>query len=326
MSLLEATDVTVRFASHDTFGRRRVLTAVAGVSLRLEEGERLGVVGESGSGKTTLGRALLALESLAEGSVAFQGGDVHAMRGADLLAFRRRAQMVFQDPMGSLNPRMKIGTALGEVLAVHRVVPKAERSARVLDLLAQVGLTSAYAGRYPHEFSGGQRQRVGLARALALNPALIVADEPVSALDVSVQAQVLNLLKDISEQRRMACILIAHDLAVVNYVCHRVMVMYQGRVVESGACPDVLGQPRHPYTQALRVAVPDPDARMVKAKGEQLDRKAIAGREESSGCAYAPRCPRVCERCWCEIPLLSAVNGAGQAVACHRAEKNDPGV
>ncbi len=325
MSLLEATDVTVRFASHDALGRRRALTAVAGVSLRLEEGERLGVVGESGSGKTTLGRALLALESIEGGAVTFQGRNVHAMKGSALLAFRRRAQMVFQDPMGSLNPRMKIGTALNEVLAVHQVVTRAERSQRVLDLLAQVGLTASYAGRYPHEFSGGQRQRVGLARALALNPAFIVADEPVSALDVSVQAQVLNLLKDISEQRRMACILIAHDLAVVNYVCQKVMVMYQGRVVESGSCPDVLGQPHHPYTQALRAAVPDPDDLAVRVKGAVLDRSA-AGREDSAGCAYAPRCPRVCERCWNEIPVLREANGVGHGVACHRVEKNDPGV
>jgi oligopeptide/dipeptide ABC transporter ATP-binding protein len=232
--------------------------------------------------------------------------------------------MVFQDPMGSLNPRMKIGTALSEVLSVHRVVPKAERSKRVLELLAQVGLTASYAGRYPHEFSGGQRQRVGLARALALNPSLIVADEPVSALDVSVQAQVLNLLKDISEQRRMACILIAHDLAVVNYVCHKVMVMYQGRVVEAGASPDVLGNPHHPYTQALLAAVPDPDDRAVRAKGKVLE-QSVSGREDSAGCAYAPRCPRVCERCWLEIPVLREPNGTGQWVACHRAEKNDPG-
>jgi oligopeptide/dipeptide ABC transporter ATP-binding protein len=324
MSLLEATDVVVRFTSHDALGRRRSLTVVAGVSLCLEEGERLGVVGESGSGKTTLGRALLALEQVAGGTVSFRGEDVHALRGKARLAFRRSAQMVFQDPMGSLNPRMKIGETLSEVLAVHKVVPKAERPNRVMELLAQVGLTPSYAGRYPHEFSGGQRQRVGLARALALNPALVVADEPVSALDVSVQAQVLNLLKDISEQRHMACILIAHDLAVVNYVCQKVMVMYRGRVVESGPSVEVLGHPLHPYTQALRAAVPDPDDQVARTQVSE-PKGMVLEREVEGGCSYASRCSLACELCWREVPVLCEADGKGRRTACHRVERNDPG-
>lgn len=322
MPLLEASDVTVRFVTQDALGRKRTLTAVAGVSLSLGEGERLGIVGESGSGKTTLGKALLALESLAGGSVRFRGGDVHALRGAARQAFRRGAQMVFQDPMGALNPRMKVGATLGEVLAVHRLVPRHARRARVLELLEQVGLNADYADRYPHEFSGGQRQRVGIARALALDPALIVADEPVSALDVSVQAQVLNLIRDLSEARRMACILIAHDLAVVQYVCRRTVVMYGGRVVEAGLTGDVLGHPRHPYTRILKAAAPDPDDAM-SAPTEGAARTG-GMQERSDGCAFAPRCSDACDQCWRELPVLREV-GNGVQVACHGVKINNPG-
>jgi oligopeptide/dipeptide ABC transporter ATP-binding protein len=322
MSLLEATDVTVRFVTQDTLGRKRVLTAVAGVSLSIGEGERLGIVGESGSGKTTLGKALLALEPVAGGTVHFRGQEVHALRGQALLAFRRGAQMVFQDPMGALNPRMKIGTALAEVLSVHHLVPRVARRDRVAELLDLVGLNADYAGRYPHEFSGGQRQRVGIARALALNPAVMVADEPVSALDVSVQAQVLNLIRDISEARKMACILIAHDLAVVSYVCQQAMVMYLGRVAESGPSDDVFGEPLHPYTQALKAAVPDPDAEVLRDDGVR-DQLLSAG-SPSSGCGFAPRCPDACERCRQEQPPLRDV-GNGRKVACHKVKKNNPG-
>jgi oligopeptide transport system ATP-binding protein len=323
MSLLEATDVTVRFAAPDPLGRRRDLTAVDGVSLCLKEGERLGLVGESGSGKTTLGKALLALEPVSGGTVLFHGQDVHALGGEGLRAFRRSAQMVFQDPMGSLNPRMKIGTALGEVLAVHRLASREDRPKRVFELLEQVGLNPSYASRYPHEFSGGQRQRIGLARALALNPVLLVADEPVSALDVSVQAQILNLIKDISEERRMACILIAHDLAVVNYVCQKMAVMYRGRVVESGLSSDVLGNPLHPYTQALKAAVPDPEDAGIRGARTEAE-TTVPIRDESAGCAYAARCPLACEPCWQSVPTLSAAEGTGQQVACHRVKANAP--
>ena len=319
MSLLEVNDVTVRFPTRDARGRPGVRTVVAGVSFALEEGERVGLVGESGSGKTTLGKALLALEHIAGGSVRFRGDDVHALRGDGLLGFRRGAQMIFQDPMGALNPRMTIGAALEEVLAVHHLAPRSERRDRVQALLDQVGLAPSYAVRYPHEFSGGQRQRVGIARALALAPALVVADEPVSALDVSVQAQILNLLKDIGESRRMACLLIAHDLAVVSYVCRRAMVMYQGRVVEAGLSAEVFGEPQHPYTQALRAAVPDPEAGPLVSPSE-MPGSQLAAREGvdvcRGGCDFAVRCPRACDRCHQERPALRDVGG-GRKVACH---------
>jgi len=259
MSLLEASGITVRFTAKDVAGRKTSWAAVSDVALSLGKGERLGIVGESGSGKTTLAKALLALEPLAGGRVLFDSEPVAGMKGERLTSFRRRAQMIFQDPMGSLNPRMTVGAAIAEVLAVHQLAPRHAREQRVAELLEAVGLDYAYARRYPHEFSGGQRQRVGIARALALNPELLVADEPVSALDVSVQAQILNLLKDLSVARGMACLLIAHDLAVVRYVCERVMVMYKGRVVEEGATEAVFKAPQHPYTQLLRDSVPDPE-------------------------------------------------------------------
>lgn len=315
MSLLDVNEVTVQFPARDAGGRTVMRPVVSGVSFVVEEGERVGLVGESGSGKTTLGKAVLALERLSGGRVRFRGEDVHALRGEALRVFRRGAQMIFQDPMGALNPRMTVGTALEEVLAVHRVVPRVERGARVKALLDQVGLASSYAGRYPHEFSGGQRQRIGIARALALAPALIVADEPVSALDVSVQAQILNLLKDIGETRNMACLLIAHDLAVVSYVCPRAMVMYKGRVVEAGLSVEVFNEPRHPYTQALRSAVPDPDAGPAELPAGATREGEGEGAPDGA-CDFAFRCPRVCERCRTGRPVLRAMSD-GRQVACH---------
>lgn len=271
MPLLEASSVSVQFQGRDDRGRSCLWAAVDGVSLCVEAGERVGIVGESGSGKTTLGKALLGIEPLSGGQVLFRGLDVQGMRGSELGAFRRGAQMIFQDPLGSLNPRMTVGEALSEVLDVHRLASKAERPERVAALLEQVGLEAGYQKRYPHEFSGGQRQRIGIARALALNPALLVADEPVSALDVSVQAQILNLIRDLSETRHMAVILVAHDLAVVNYVCDRVLIMKQGKVVEEGPTREVFRNPRHPYTQLLKSSVPDPDDESLFIVREQQE-------------------------------------------------------
>jgi oligopeptide transport system ATP-binding protein len=316
MSLLEANGVVVRFTAKDVAGRKVSWEAVSDVAVSLGPGERLGIVGESGSGKTTLAKALLALEPLAVGQVLFDGESVGGMSGDALKAFRRRAQMIFQDPMGSLNPRMTVGASIAEVLAVHRLIPKGEIHRRVDELMVAVGLDSAYTRRYPHEFSGGQRQRVGIARALALNPVLLVADEPVSALDVSVQAQILNLLKDLSEARGMACLLIAHDLAVVRYVCERVMVMYKGRVVEEGLAADVFAAPKHPYTQLLRESVPDPD-RIPERGAAGIERESDAVCVSSAGgCGFADRCPLARERCCQERPLLVDVE-AGWRVACH---------
>jgi ABC-type oligopeptide transport system ATPase subunit len=271
MPLLEASSVIVRFQGRDDRGRSCLWAAVDGVSLCVEAGERVGIVGESGSGKTTLGKALLGIEPLSGGQVIFRGQDVRGMTGSELGTFRRGAQMIFQDPLGSLNPRMTVGEALSEVLAVHRLASKAERPERVAALLEQVGLDAGYQKRYPHEFSGGQRQRIGIARALALNPALLVADEPVSALDVSVQAQILNLIRDLSETRHMAVILVAHDLAVVNYVCDRVLIMNKGKVVEEGPTREVFRNPRHPYTQLLKSSVPDPDDESLFTAREQRE-------------------------------------------------------
>jgi peptide/nickel transport system ATP-binding protein len=312
MPLLEAIDLTVRYAVRGG-GRGRETCALDGVSLRLEPGERVGLVGESGSGKTTLAKALIGLERPTGGSVRADGEELEALTRAGRGRFRRRVQMVFQDPMGSLNPRLTVGEAIGEALTVHRIVPREGRARRVAELLDTVGLEAAYAGRYPHEFSGGQRQRVGIARALALEPELLIADEPVSALDVSVQAQVLNLLGDLCEARRMALLLVAHDLAVVNYVCRRVVVMYLGRVVEEGPVEQVFGHPAHPYTAALRAAVPDPDR--VWAREGERGLPVTATAPSAGGCSFAPRCPHATERCRAERPELRTV-GEGHRAAC----------
>lgn len=313
MPLLEANSVTVRFPGHDERGRACSWAAVDGISLQLKEGERIGLVGESGSGKTTLSKALLDLVPIASGQIRFDGYDLAVMKGNAREAFRRGAQMIFQDPMGSLNPRLTVGEAIEEVLAVHKLAPRVERADRVRTLFAQVGLDPDYAGRYPHEFSGGQRQRIGIARALALNPRLLVADEPVSALDVSVQAQILNLIRDLSEQRHMAVILVAHDLAVVDYVCQRVLILYKGRVVEEGATATVFGEPAHPYTQLLKSTVPDTDD-LDKPRAGAKDPSAVS--VSSAGCAFAPRCPQVHDACWVSIPVLKALD-EGHQVACH---------
>ena len=298
-----------------------MLRAVDGVSFGIEPGESVGLVGESGSGKSTIGRALLGLEKLTAGRVCFEGRDLAKLNGAEMEAFRRRAQMIFQDPLGSLNPRMTVGAAIEEVLRVHRIVPRGERKARVAELLEQVGLEPEYMGRYPHEFSGGQRQRVGIARALALAPALIVADEPVSALDVSVQAQILNLMKDLQSRNRLTYLFIAHDLAVVNFIARRVLVMYLGRIVESGDAETVFFTPAHPYTAALRAAVPDPDeaVRAAKQTGATLRGDIPSAIQVPEGCAFHPRCPYADTRCRAEMPFLRDL-GSNHLAACHFAE------
>ncbi len=244
--------LTVRFRRG-----RHAVAALEDVSLSIERGESVGIVGESGSGKTTLVRTLLGLQRPGGGSVDFEGRSISEWLRRDAPAFRRRMQMVFQDPYGSLNPRMRVGAALAEVLRVHRLARGGLVGGAVSDLLRVVGLDAEYADRYPHECSGGQRQRVGLARALATHPEVLIADEPVSALDVSVQAQVLNLLKDLQRERGLTLVFVAHDLAAVRYVCDRVIVMQRGRIVEHGPAEAVLREPAHPYTQGLLAAVPE---------------------------------------------------------------------
>ena len=322
MNLLEARYLKVHFpVKHGWFGRLTArVKAVDDVSLTVGAGETLGLVGESGSGKTTLGRALIRLVEPASGQIFFDGEEISGMTGPELRARRRKFQMIFQDPHSSLNPRMMVEDIVGEALDVHRLAENsAARRKQVAELLQAVGLNAAHAERYPHEFSGGQRQRIGIARALAVNPQLIVCDEPVSALDVSVQAQIVNLLQDLQKQHGMAYLFIAHDVAVVEHISHRAAVMYLGKIVETGKAKEIVGSPKHPYTQALISAVPSLDP-ATKRK-----RIALAGDVPSpihppGGCPFHPRCPIAEERCRTEAPELREV-AAGRWAACHLVER-----
>jgi len=313
--LLEVEGIARTYAAPGGAFRRRgeAIHAVRDVTFQLRRGETLALVGESGCGKSTTARIVLGLERPDAGTVRFDGADVHGLSGADLLSFRRRAQIVFQDPVGSLNPRIRVGEALGEPLRVHGVVPRERVAARVAGLLRRVGLDPEDADRYPHEFSGGQRQRIGIARALSVEPDLVVADEPVSALDVSVQAQVLNLLSDLQRDLGLTYLFIAHDLAVVRHVARRVAVMYMGRIVESGTCEALFERPLHPYTRALLEAVPRPrPGRRVRApvRGE-----ARAGAVPEAGCPFEPRCthPERDAACRATLPPLEHKRPEGWA-------------
>jgi peptide/nickel transport system ATP-binding protein len=295
------------------FGPRPTLDAVAGVSFTLAPGTSFGIVGESGSGKSTLARLAMALERPSAGSVRFAGEDLNGVAPARLRVLRRQFQMVFQDPYGSLDPRHKVGRIVAEPLRALDADAPAERVAAVLQ---SVGLKPGDVEKYPHEFSGGQRQRIAIARALVTRPQLIVADEPVSALDVSVQAQVLNLLKDLQAEFGLSYLLISHDLGVVDYVCADVAVMYRGRIVEQGPAAVILRRPAHPYTQALRDAVPrlEPGRRRRRARAEPAAPETFF----EQGCAFAGRCPRAEARCRAEAPALRMV-APDQRAACHLA-------
>ena len=312
MPLLSLTDLSAEFTT--PAGR---LAAVDGVSLSIEAGETLGLVGESGCGKSSLGKAIPRLVTPTGGAIAFDGEDVTEARGAALRGLRRRAQMIFQDPFASLNPRQTIGEILETPLKVHGVGPGTKRRARVRDMLARVGLPPDATARYPHEFSGGQRQRIGIARALILRPELVICDEPVSALDVSIQAQILNLLVEMKRELGLSYLFISHDLSVVRYFVDRVLVMYLGRIVEEGAGEGFWTRPAHPYTRALVAAVPDPARRRQAAP--------IAGELPSPldvppGCRFHPRCPFATELCRREQPILRDL-GPSARVACHHAER-----
>ncbi|MCB9550502.1 MAG: ATP-binding cassette domain-containing protein [Myxococcales bacterium] len=311
-----------RLAVHYPAGRRGVVRAVDGVDLALHPGETLGLVGESGCGKSTLGRALLRLEPAAAGQVFAFGEDITHRPERGLATLRRRTAMVFQDPHASLDPRMTVGEAIAEPLFVHHVGDRAERQRRVEALLERVGLAPEVATRRPHAFSGGQLQRIGIARALALGPDAIVADEPVSALDVSVQAGVVNLLMDLQAERGLAWLFVAHDLKIVELISHRVAVMYLGRVVELAPAKVIFAAPRHPYTRALLAAAPVPDPR------RRQEAPALAGEPPSPlapppGCAFHPRCPIAVADCRREVPALRA-GPDGHAVACHLVAIDDP--
>ena len=321
MSLLEVQNLEVHFpVKHGVFGgAREFVKAVDGVSFALEPGETLGLVGESGCGKTTLGRAIVRLVEPTAGRVLLDGEDLTRMKGAALRAQRRRLQMIFQDPYGSLNPRMTIEQIVGEALDIHKLTDsRSARRKRTAELLEAVSLDPVYAQRYPHEFSGGQRQRIGIARALAVEPKLIICDEPVSALDVSVQAQIINLLQDLQQRRGIAYLFIAHDLAVVEHLSRRVMVMYLGKIVELAEAKTLIAAPKHPYTQALISAVPvvDPESKRQRII---LPGDVPSPIHPPPGCPFHPRCPVAEARCKTEVPPLREL-ASGHHTACHLAK------
>ena len=317
--ILEARALRRRFVTRrPLFGAPTVVHAVDGVDLAIAEGETFAIVGESGCGKSTLARLLVRLIEPSEGAVHYAGSPIGALSEAALRALRAEVQFIFQDPFSSLNPRMTVGALIEEPLRTHGIGTPTERRVRVADLLARVGLRPDHADRYPHEFSGGQRQRIGIARAIATGPKVLIGDEPVSALDVSIQAQVVNILEDLKEAFGLTLVVIAHDLAVIRHMSDRVAVMYLGKVVETGSTADLFAGPKHPYTEALLAAIPIP------AIGARRAAVAVDGDPPNPiapppGCRFHTRCPYATDLCRTEEPPLRAV-GPNRQAACHHAE------
>jgi len=317
--LLEVKDLVKHFPLKKTklFQEQRYVYAVNGVSFQLERGQTLGLVGESGCGKTTTGRVILRLIEPTAGVINFEGQNVADLKNGRLKAFRRRAQMVFQDPFASLNPRMTVEDIVGEPLLIHGIGKSSDRRRRVAEVLEKVGLEAAYMKRFPHEFSGGQRQRIGIARVLTLNPQLIIADEPVSALDVSIQAQIINLLVRLQDELKLSYLFVSHDLAVVEHIADRVAIMYLGRIIEIASSQGIYTDARHPYTRALLTAIPIPDPK------SSLQRTPLKGdipnpANPPSGCTFRTRCPLAKDICGEEIPEMRKV-GDDHYAACHFA-------
>ena len=318
-ALLEATDLVKHFpASRNLFGRPTAFVrAVDGVSFHVDAGETLGLVGESGCGKSTVSRLVLRLIEPDAGHIHFEGRDLLSLDANELRAFRRQAQIIFQDPYASLNPRMTVGQILAEPLKLHGLVPPERRRARIDELLRLVGLEPRLARRYPHEFSGGQRQRIAIARALAVEPKLIICDEPVSALDVSIRSQILNLLRDLQRRLGLSYIFVSHDLAVVKHIADRVAVMNLGGIVETAETQALFAAPRHPYSRALLSAIPVARP-LAKRERMILQGEMPSALHPPSGCRFHPRCPFAIDCCRIEVPKLIA-DGLGHATACHRA-------
>jgi len=318
-TLVEVRDLRMHFPIHSGLLRRKtgVVKAVDGVTFDIREGETLGLVGESGCGKSTCGRAILRLYDVTSGSVWIDGVNVAAASGPELRRMRRRMQMVFQDPQASLNPRMTVAAIIGEPLDEHANMGRGEKLDRIYELMDAVGLSRSFANRYPHAFSGGQRQRIGIARALALNPRFIVCDEPIAALDVSIQAQVVNLLEELQDRLGLTYLFISHDLSMVRHIADRVAVMYLGKIVELARCDDLYGHPLHPYTEALLSAVPEPDP-AVESRVQRIILKGDVPSPANppQGCNFCTRCPKVMPICHQVEPEFAQI-APGHWAACH---------